>query len=74
MNKASQPEKDDRPTVPSSDGAVRELEKADLAARARPKGGEQAARDNTEEIVSLGKAGDGAPEEAAAEVDNSHGD
>ena len=54
--------------IPTSDGAVRELEKEALAAR------QSVPAASPGRVVSLGKAGDGAPEEAQAAPDLSEED
>ena len=54
--------------IPDSDGAVRELEKADRAAHASPQGQEKTANAKTgKEVISLGKYGSGATEDAVAD-------
>ena len=59
----------DRTTgIPTSDGAVRELEKEALAAR------HNVPAASPDRVVSLGKAGDGAPEESRAAPDLSEDD
>ena len=52
-------------TVPTSDGATRELEKEAFAQKQRAPV-QRARKDSSAGVVSLGKAGDGAPEEAEA--------
>ena len=55
---------EDQEPITTADGAVRQLEKGDIAKRSQP--GRTQPPDN--EVISLGKSGDGAPEEEAADA------
>ena len=55
---------EDQEPVTTADGAVRQLEKAAIAERAQP----SRAEPPNNEVISLGKSGDGAPEEEAADA------